>query len=128
MKTCTKCNQTLSLNFFHKDKTRSDGLMYRCKECIKKQSKEYYYNHTAEHKQRTKQWHQQQENNLHYVYLLPDHNYVGVTDNPYFRMADHKFKHNRNTDNWVELARYTNRQEALIHESELHNQGYNGAK
>jgi predicted GIY-YIG superfamily endonuclease len=125
MKTCTKCKQTLPLDSFHKDKTRVDGLMYRCKECINNQSKKYYYSHTKEHNQRTKKWHQLQEDNYHYVYLLPDYNYVGVTDNPYFRMADHKFKHNRNT-NWVELARYNNRQEALAHESRLHNQGYNG--
>ena len=64
----------------------------------------------------------------HIVYLLPDHNYVGVTNQPDFRMYEHKNNAKRNTDNWIELARYDDRKEALAHEARLHSEGYEGAK
>jgi hypothetical protein len=43
-------------------------------------------------------------------------------------MYEHKSTHNRTTDNWIELARYDDRKEALAHEARLHAQGYEGAK
>ena len=64
----------------------------------------------------------------HIVYLLPNHNYVGITNNPYKRMVRHKSKHNRNISNWIELKRFDTREEALVYESQLHSQGYAGGK
>jgi len=62
------------------------------------------------------------------IYLLPDYNYVGITNNPTYRMRLHKSQRNRNTDNWIELARYENKEEALAHEARLHDTGYEGGK
>lgn len=109
------------------------------KECLKQHAKQYYQANCEYQKQHMKQWrlnnpeYQKQyfESNklpYHIVYLLPDHNYVGVTNQPEFRMYEHKNNNNRNTSNWVELARYTDRKEALIHEARLHAEGYEGAK
>lgn len=36
LKICTKCNERLSVKLFRKDKRTSDGLAYRCKNCVKK--------------------------------------------------------------------------------------------
>ena len=65
---------------------------------------------------------------FHIVYLLPFHNYVGVTNQPYKRMKWHKRVHKRNTDNWTELAKFDTREEALKCEAEYHSKGYEGAK
>jgi hypothetical protein len=56
-KICKKCGRELPLSEFYKDKSRKDGLEYRCKEC-KKQYKvdnreyilEYHKQYNAEHK------------------------------------------------------------------------------
>ena len=124
MKQCSKCKQQLELNAYSKNKTCKDGLSGWCKECKKQdyQKNIKYYIKTNNKKfTSVKLPH-------HIVYLLPEHNYVGVTDNPYFRMNWHKNISNRNTDNWTELAKFNTREEALKCEAEYHAQGYEGAK
>jgi hypothetical protein len=109
------------------------------KERLKQHAKQHYQNNDDYKRQYAKEW--RLNNNeyqkqwyksvtlpYHIVYLLPDHNYVGVTNNPRVRMNVHKNKCSRNIDNWIELARYENRQEALTHEARLHAEGYEGAK
>jgi hypothetical protein len=109
------------------------------KERLKQYAKGYYQDNSESKKQYIKQWNQSNPEYQkqyfesaklphHIVYLLPDHNYVGVTDNPHLRMNWHKNKAKRNIDNWIELARYTDREEALVHEARLHAEGYEGAK
>ena len=115
------------------------------KEYRKQYMKQYYKNNIESMKQNSAQRYQNdngvlKEQNLksatkyrlsqispyYIVYLLPDHNYVGITNNIYNRMHNHRSQYSRNTDNWIELARFNTREEALIHESELHDQGYDG--
>jgi predicted GIY-YIG superfamily endonuclease len=60
------------------------------------------------------------------VYLLPNYHYVGVTNNPTYRMYDHKSRYNRYTDNWIELEKFDNREDALRFESIKHGEGYAG--
>ena len=107
------------------------------KERLIQKAKQYYIDNKDKCLERVKQrgndkeyirqWMKSHQLNYHVVYLLPDHNYVGVTNNPYVRMSVHKCEENRTTDNWVELARYIDRQEALVHEARLHSEGYEGA-
>jgi hypothetical protein len=107
------------------------------KEQIKQKAKQYYQNNKdkrlayakqrGNNKEYVNQWMKSHKLDYHIVYLLPDYNYVGVTDNPYVRMSVHKCEENRNTSNWIELARYVDRQEALTHEARLHAEGYEGA-
>lgn len=60
------------------------------------------------------------------VYLLPNaDNYVGKTNNPTSRMYHHKSE-GRNSNDWVELARFDNEEDALKCEAEYHDKGYNG--
>lgn len=136
MKQCKQCGQEKQLTEYYKANRNTDGLNGRCKECVKGYAREYihqqYYNNPEKYKEYQKSNHKRHIQNLtlpyHIVYLLPDHNYVGVTNKPYFRMINHRSEHNRNTDNWTELKRFNTRKEALIYESQLHSQGYVGAK
>ena len=124
MKQCNYCNQQKELSEFSKDKTRKDSLNCICKLCKKILNKQYYLDNLEYFKQQ----HLQQKQSHIIVYLLPDHNYVGITDNPYHRMIQHRSEYNRHTDNWIEIARYNDRRLALQHEALLHAQGYEGAR
>ena len=69
----------------------------------------------------------------HIVYCLPNYNnhgyvkYVGVTDNPNYRMQLHNYRGN-NTDDWFVLQACETRQEAEEVEAEYHEKGYAGKK
>ena len=97
-------------------------------ERVKITQKQHYKNNLTYYKQHSKQYRESTKLLYHVVYLLPDHNYVGVTDNIYVRMACHKSQYKRNTDNWIELARFDTREEALKCEAEYHFKGYEGAQ
>jgi len=115
-------------NQANKDKTKEYNKQWRL--ANSEYDKQWYQDNNNKEKyiDNHKQW--LLNNKLPYtiVYLLPDHNYVGITDNPANRMYNHKCHHNRNIANMVELARYTDREEALAHEARLHNTGYEGGK
>jgi 5-methylcytosine-specific restriction endonuclease McrA len=60
-KVCSNCKQEKSLNFFYKDSQSSDGLTYRCKECVKvydskrkEQKREYDYYYRIRNRERIK--------------------------------------------------------------------------
>jgi len=42
MKICTSCKESKSLDMFHKNKSKKDGLQNECKECCKLRDKKYY--------------------------------------------------------------------------------------
>ena len=44
LKKCKKCNIEKSLDSFSKDKQKTDGIRYYCKECEKQQQKNYRIN------------------------------------------------------------------------------------
>jgi predicted GIY-YIG superfamily endonuclease len=111
----------------------------KCRECHRQYDKQrrlnnfeyyknYYKNNIEYHLQRAKRQITEATLSYYIVYLLPDHNYVGITNNLIYRMYNHRSKHNRNTDNWTELARFNNRADALKCEAEYHAKGYEGAK
>jgi hypothetical protein len=105
------------------------GLTSNEKEDILKQhSKQYYESNPEYFKEAFNQTYLNNKSLHTTVYLLPDHNYVGITNTPYYRMIVHRNDYKRNTDNWIEIARYSNREDALKHEALLHSQGYAGAK
>ena len=71
MKRCYKCGEVKSLEFYHKDKTRGDGVCSRCSECerrrrkerteknpetSKETSKRYYHLHKKEKSEYHKTW------------------------------------------------------------------------
>ena len=42
MKRCTKCRRLLSLDCFHKNKTRKSGLAEQCRNCCSRRQREYH--------------------------------------------------------------------------------------
>lgn len=53
-KVCYKCKLSLSIDNFHKDPSRKDGLLNRCKGCLAKHGKEYYQNNPDKFKAKDK--------------------------------------------------------------------------
>lgn len=51
-KTCSKCERTLHVSQFSKNKSKKDGLQTTCKECSKKVNKKYYEENTDKVKTR----------------------------------------------------------------------------
>lgn len=41
MKTCTKCGETKPLDAFHRDRSRADGRVRRCRECVAEHDRRY---------------------------------------------------------------------------------------
>ena len=48
LKVCGKCGRVLPVEQFSKDKTKKDGLNYKCKECDKQHTKQYDQEHIEE--------------------------------------------------------------------------------
>ena len=94
----------------------------------KENIKQYYLDNKEKIKGNIKQRYESFKLPYYIVYLLPDDNYVGITNNPVDRMGSHRCQHKRNTSNWTELARFDIREEALKCEAEYHAKGYEGKK
>ncbi len=52
LKTCIVCHQNLSPDFFHKNKTKKDGLHNRCKKCQSKVTLDWAQNNRAKYNER----------------------------------------------------------------------------
>ena len=100
MKCCNNCHIEKPYSEFYKDKYATDGYQYKCKQCNKQISKNQYHKNPEYFKQHHKQFIQANvgyneqlskqfrlSKQLPYwiVYLLPKENYVGITNNPYYR-------------------------------------------
>lgn len=55
-KRCSRCKEWKNLDCFGKNKSKKDGLQYQCKECKKKDDKEYYEEHKDEKKEYDKKY------------------------------------------------------------------------
>lgn len=137
MKKCNKCLQDKERTEFSKCKITKDGLQYKCKQCereIKQQRYQndksrriqYYQRNKKKYTERDKQYAQARRLPYHIVYILPLHNYAGITNDSHRRMIQHKNINKRDTTGWYEVARYNTREEALAHEAQLHAEGYEG--
>jgi hypothetical protein len=107
MKKCGKCKKVKELTEFFKDKSKIDGFEGRCKTC-------------------SKELRDSRKDGYHHVYYLPNHNYVGTSDNLYYRMARHKSVYKRVVDNYQILASFEDRGKAKRFESLMHDSGFEG--
>ena len=57
-KNCIKCNVEKNIESFGKDKSRKDGLKYKCIECDRQFQKFMYSKHKDKHNQYMKEWYQ----------------------------------------------------------------------
>lgn len=62
----------------------------------------------------------------HKVYLLNDYNYVGTTQWISKRMAQHKYSKGWDCSNYTILFESNNRDECLVFEKKMHDNGYIG--
>ena len=142
MKVCTKCSVEKPLDEFYKDKrNKIDGKGGKCKQCNKQAAHEHYLQNKDRYNAKMNKWHndnkhkvRQCQNNIRLnkktsywiVYQLPNaNNYVGQTNDPYYRMYHHN-ANGRNTDKWIELHRCNTKAEALKLEAHYHSLGYPG--
>ena len=123
MKKCTKCNETKELDQFYKS-----GKYYKshCKPCNTKGVKEFYQRNPTSKSKHDKKYHTLGKDGHFSVYLLPDHNYVGMTHYMRNRMSQHRSDNGRNTDNVRVLYTTKSKDEALELEALLHDIGYEG--
>jgi len=80
-KICKKCNTEKSVNDYHKDKSRKDGIYSWCKSCALKDKAKYYNKNRIDRIEKQKQW------NL----KNPEYNH-----NRYINNLDYFSQHNKN--------------------------------
>lgn len=133
MKKCSKCNLEKDSSLFCKSERYKDKLHIYCKECIANTNEIYRLNNKEKESIRKKEYKSgvrrrkvKDTTLFHYVYLLPNENYIGTTKDISHRMSDHRSKYKRNTDNYRILAKFLIREDALELEELLHDLGYEG--
>jgi hypothetical protein len=62
MKTCINCKKELDSIYYHKDKSKKDGLVSTCKSCKKEYRKKYYQDNSERLKEYSKSWHHDNKN------------------------------------------------------------------
>ena len=101
----------------YREENKEKIAAYKKEYRLKNKDKIYAYN---------REWRNNKKDGYHTVYLLEDYNYVGVTENIYFRFIDHKKVFNRDCTNHRILYKTKDRGEALELEALLHDMGYEG--
>ena len=117
----------------NKEKIAAQTKVYReaNKEKIVELRKAHYEANKEEIKAKIKAYVKSRELPYTIIYCIPNYNgrdnYVGITNNPYTRMINHKSLGKFNTSKYIELDRADTREEALKLEAEYHARGYHGA-
>ena len=137
-KVCKKCEITKPVNEFGKHTSTKDRLNPKCKKCVREyyklnktrmltQLKVNYLTKRDKKIQYAKDLQISLKDGVYSVYLLPEENYVGVTDNLTVRKRGHKHS-GRNVKGMRVLYQFFNRQDALELEAFCHELGYKGGK
>ena len=84
----------------------------------KDRKREYDKEYRAKNKDKRREWRRKRAHEP-IVYLLVNENYVGVTNNLKSRLRVHKNYYKRDTSEVIELAKFKNREEALLFEAAL---------
>ena len=123
-KVCTKCKVEKSLDNFYKFKNSKDGFQSRCKVCNKKDTVDYKKVNNAKCKLYRAKYRERMTHKPT-VYLLVKENYVGTTSRLKHRIYQHK--HNgKFVEDFIVLASFDSRKDALELEEFMHELGYNG--
>ena len=96
----------------YKDKEKFKSWIETNKEKVLKHKRDWYHKN-------------KKNDNQFSVYLIPNENYVGQTNNIYKRMCWHKH-YGRDISDYKVLHTFDTREEALAKEKEYHAMGYNG--
>jgi len=107
-------------------KEEKKEYMKAYREANKEKTKAYNKAWNLANKEKKKAKWNSYKDGLFTVYLLPRENYVGMTNNLYYRLSTHKCKHKRNIEGAKVLGKYKTKKEALYIEAMYHDNGYNG--
>jgi len=110
-KKCSKCLENKTLQSFNIDRKRKDGRQRYCRECRNLARRE----HDAKKKAETG-W---------IVYILPNENYAGLSNNISRRIANHAST-GKNVAGWFIHSEHIRPEHAIIAEALLHLEGYSG--
>ena len=112
MKVCTNCKVKKPFECFAvKKSNKSTGRAARCKVCSNKYLAKWRSNDILDY---------------YIVYYLPKEHYIGITNQPKQRMADHKCHHNRDVTDWRIMYCSESKYEARLVENRFHDLGFNG--
>ena len=110
-KNCSKCNLLKSIDDFNIDRQRKDGRQRYCRKCRNQSKREFDAKKKAE-----TGW---------IVYILPEENYAGLSNNIYRRIANHASS-GKNVTGWFVHSEHVRPEHAIISEALLHLDGYLG--
>lgn len=119
-KVCSKCKEDKSVKSFNRNKRMKDGLQNQCRDCHNSAQGDSYKRHSIK---RDLRYHKRKHKPI--VYLMPNENYVGTTENLYYRLREHE-KLGRDVSGVRTLHEFEDRATALKFERFMHEQGYEG--
>jgi hypothetical protein len=108
---CSKCNVLKPIEDFNIDRKRKSGRQRYCRVCRNQARREFDARKKAE-----TGW---------IVYILPEENYAGLSNNVYKRIANHACD-GKNVTNWFIHSEHIRPEHAIIAEALLHLDGYLG--
>jgi hypothetical protein len=126
MKVCSRCKQSKDYSEFHKHSRGKDGYKPACKVCRNKDYKESDSYKEMLVKLKEKYSEAVEKTGGYAVYYLPEHHYVGMTNNIDNRMMLHRSHNKRITDGYEIIGVYSTAIEAHLVETTLHLMGYYG--
>ena len=109
-KTCKTCGIELDVNRLKKDRR------LLCKDCNNSRILKFVNN----------QNNKRAKSNKYYMYYLPEEHYIGITNYPKNRKAQHSSK-GKITEGMEIVAEYNNPKLLVLHEALMHYIGYNGS-
>lgn len=122
--------QEINKRYREKNKEKIREINRRYVEKNKEKVKEYHTKYREKNRKKINEYSREyfhiKKDGYHYVYLLEDYNYVGITDNIKNRFNTHKQKKNRDCTNYRILYKTKDRKEAAELEDFLHSLGYEG--
>ena len=126
MKICTKCKKEKDYSEFNENKAKKDGYQIICKNCNREYSRNYYKANKKQLYSKLVKYTKNKQEGVYSVYLLPVSNYVGMTKNVFQRMCFHRNAQKRDTSNYIIIAQFKDKEDALNLEREYHNKGFAG--
>ena len=120
-KQCRKCKLQKPFGEYYRSRHSGDGLDDRCKSCRKACNKQYY----LDKPEKFREIRESHAVGGYVIYCLPDHNYIGMTNNVEYRMNGHRH-HGKNTANVEILHHYESKEIAAAVESFYHSLGWDG--
>lgn len=125
-KSCKKCNQEKSLTDFSQHRFAKGGYENTCKSCKNEYNRAYRAKNPPKiNKHKKELWNKRLKDGFYSLYYLPKEKWIGISVFPHLRTNNHE-NLNRNTEGYICIYKFLNKEDAGIVESLLHLEGYKG--